>query len=283
MARPTRQAALAATLLVTCTMTTTMLMCTTASFATASASPQGRRFSLPWSRPTSTNALTPVSSGSSDTSTMDVPPASDPVEAFDSLARGGAAAAAAKKVTKRSIVKGASAVANNNNKGGKHGTVKKQGKKKMVKKRMRESSKKLSGSIHRLPETATSKTTAAKGGGGGDTMPSIFRIPSEEKYDRYAAALAVTEGLRRVRDAEVERRMEEIKSGDNNSNSGSGGGGKAQQIEQAKKRAESAFLLQSTKAVKALGMTVTQFNQIGREVLADNALKERVRSRFVFV
>lgn len=214
---------------------------------------------------------------------MDVPPVSDPVEAFDSLARGGAAAAAAKKVTKRSIVKGASAVANNNNnKGGKHGTVKKQGKKKMVKKRMRESSKKLSGSIHRLPETATSKTTAAKGG-GGDTMPSIFRIPSEEKYDRYAAALAVTEGLRRVRDAEVERRMEEIKSGDNNSNRGSGGGGKAQQIEQAKKRAESAFLLQSTKAVKALGMTVTQFNQIGREVLADNALKERVRSHFVFV
>ena len=213
---------------------------------------------------------------------MDVLPVSDPVEAFDSLARGGAPAPAAKKVTKRSIVKGASAVANNN-KGGKHGTVKKQGKKKMVKKRMRESSKKLSGSIHRLPETATSKTTAAKGGGGGDTMPSIFRIPSEEKYDRYAAALAVTEGLRRVRDAEVERRMEEIKSGDNNSNRGSGGGGKAQQIEQAKKRAESAFLLQSTKAVKALGMTVTQFNQIGREVLADNALKERVRSRFVFV
>ena len=81
----------------------------------------------------------------------------------------------------------------------------------------------------------------------------------------------------------VERRMEEIKSGDNNSNSGSGGGGKAQQIEQAKKRAESAFLMQNTKAVKALGMTVTQFNQIGREVLADNALKERVRSHFVFV
>jgi hypothetical protein len=44
----------------------------------------------------------------------------------------------------------------------------------------------------------------------------------------------------------------------------------------AKKRAESAFLLQSTKAVKSLGMTVAQFNQIGREVITDPALRERV-------
>lgn len=124
-------------------------------------------------------------------------------------------------------------------------------------------------------------------------MPSIFRIPTEEKYDRYAAALAVTEGLRRVRDGEIARAKEETitkKSwlglgGISSSSSGGkkdiieGNRGKLSQVdslESAKKRAESAFILQSTKAVKALGMTVTQFNQIGREVVSDPALKERV-------
>jgi len=110
-------------------------------------------------------------------------------------------------------------------------------------------------------------------------MPSIFRVPSEEKYDWYAAALAVTEGLRRVRDAEIALAKEAKKSKTwLGSMSSSGGKSSSSQdpLETAKKRAESAFLLQSTKAVKALGMTVTQFNQIGREVMADPALKERV-------
>ncbi len=124
-----------------------------------------------------------------------------------------------------------------------------------------------------------------------DKMPSIFRIPSEEKYDRYAAALAVTEGLRRVRDAEIERALQEKKTsattthadfirddgGENSYDYSSSKMKTPQQIlQERKQRAESAFLLQTTKAVKALGMTVTQFNQIGREVLADPALKERV-------
>jgi hypothetical protein len=92
-------------------------------------------------------------------------------------------------------------------------------------------------------------------------MPSIFR-PEEEKYDRYSAALAVTEGLRRVRDAEIEKR-----------------GGNKKKNEEKKKNAESEFLLQTTKAVKALGLTVAQFNEIGREVLGDEVLKERVSCR----
>ena len=108
----------------------------------------------------------------------------------------------------------------------------------------------------------------------GETMPSIFRIPSEEKYDRYAAALAVTEGLRRVRDVEIAHAE------------GSGVGRKRwgtkpsedapSQAAAKKRRAESAFLLQSTKAVKSLGMTVAQFNQIGREVITNPVLRERV-------
>ncbi|KAL7507494.1 hypothetical protein ACHAXN_004677 [Cyclotella atomus] len=89
-------------------------------------------------------------------------------------------------------------------------------------------------------------------------MPSIFH-EDEQKYDRYAAALAVTEGLRRIRDAEVERTKAKNKKTDSKSSS-----------------AESEFLLQSTKAVKALGLTVAQFNEIGREVLNNEVLKERV-------
>lgn len=91
-------------------------------------------------------------------------------------------------------------------------------------------------------------------------MPTIFH-EDEQKYDRYAAALAVTEGLRRVRDAEVERIQKSNKKN---------------KTKEAAKSAEGEFLLQSTKAVKALGLTVAQFNDIGREVLGDNALKERV-------
>ncbi|KAL7480713.1 hypothetical protein ACHAW6_006382 [Cyclotella cf. meneghiniana] len=97
-----------------------------------------------------------------------------------------------------------------------------------------------------------------------DKMPSIFHIPEEQKYDRYAAALAVTEGLRRVRDAEIERQLSNAKKLKKNN------------ADAVKTNAESEFLLQSTKAVKALGLTVAQFNEIGREVLADTVLKERV-------
>lgn len=150
--------------------------------------------------------------------------------------------------------------------------------KKMVKKRI-------------VPDASRSSSPV---GPSKDTMPSIFRLPSEEKYDRYAAALAITEGLRKIRDADVARAEKIYKqtprrarnnhevttvSDDKNSTM------KSQQpetlspkkmLENTKQQAESAFLLQSTKAVKSLGMTVAQFNQIGREVLSDPALKERV-------
>lgn len=144
-------------------------------------------------------------------------------------------------------------------------------------------------SVSKLPEDGSTKhsgsTAAAAASVKGDTMPTIFRIPSEEKYDRYAATLAVTEGLRRVRDAEIARAEESkprkswlgsISSGEKGAKSGGTSSSSLDPLEAIKNRAEAAFLLQSTKAVKALGMTVTQFNQIGREVIADPALKERV-------
>ncbi|KAL7537109.1 hypothetical protein ACHAXR_007590, partial [Thalassiosira sp. AJA248-18] len=164
----------------------------------------------------------------------------------------------------------------------KRGTMKKKMKKRVVRKMS---------SVPRLPDgkspTKRSSSTAAAAAVTGDTMPSIFRIPSEEKYDRYAAALAVTEGLRRVRDAEIARAGESKKKkswlgsissspGEKDKTKAKGKSSSRDSLEATKKRAETAFLLQSTKAVKALGMTVTQFNQIGREVINDPALKERV-------
>lgn len=179
--------------------------------------------------------------------------------------RGGAAA-----LRRRKRVQKGSASNNNSN-------VNRNMKKKMKK----VAKKKMRNNIAGTP-MIRSNVGASEAAAKGDTMPSIFRIPSEEKYDRYAAALAVTEGLRRVRDAEIAR-AEETKGkktwlGSISSSSSSSQGGLSPQgtLDAANKRAESAFLLQSTKAVKALGMTVTQFNQIGREVINDPALKERV-------
>lgn len=151
-------------------------------------------------------------------------------------------------------------------------------KKKMKKRVVR----KASSGVPTLPPDTSASAPRVGAGGRGDTMPSIFRIPSEEKYDRYAAALAVTEGLRRVRDAEIataeETKTKRTWRGSRSADGEAAAGGKSPRapLEDAKKRAESAFLLLSTKAVTALGMSVTQFNQIGREVIADPALKERV-------
>ena len=75
-------------------------------------------------------------------------------------------------------------------------------------------------------------------------MPSIFSA-SEQKYDRYAAAPAVTEGLRH------------LLLGGNKDKAGE-------------------FLLHFNRAVKALGLSVKEFKEIGREVLGDEGLKDRV-------
>lgn len=159
----------------------------------------------------------------------------------------------------------------------------------VVKKKMKKRVvRKLSG-VSALPLENPSSAKRASDSGNpaltGNTMPSIFRIASEEKYDRYAAAVAVTEGLRRVRDAEIAT-AEEMKKNKKKTWSAWRGSrssdGEAERnlprdaLSEAKKRAESAFLLLSTKAVEALGMSVTQFNQIGREVLSDPVLKERI-------
>ena len=174
-----------------------------------------------------------------------------------------------------------------------------------MKKKVLVKRKSVGASVPMLPEGNNNNKTSNKNNSATatatassvETMPSIFRIPSEEKYDRYAAALAVTEGLRRVRDAEIagaaateskkksvlgrvlgsrDEKYEEDYSDETEEEEDTKVSIKRNPLDATKQRAESAFLLQSTKAVKALGMTIPQFNQIGREVLSNPALKERV-------
>ena len=218
---------------------------------------------LPWR---STNNQ---SAGSTTTSSLH-----NNLQSHDLTTRGGAAAASTS--TKRLPVKGS---ASSSSSAVRKGGVKKM--KKMVKKRV-------------VPPNANPVKLGPPG--NQDTMPSIFRIPSEEKYDRYAAALALTEGLRRIRDVDIARAEKVYKqtprrernssqkitttaAANDDTNSTATTVEKLspkQVLEIAKQQAESSFLLQSTRAVKSLGMTVAQFNQIGREVLSDPALKERV-------
>lgn len=101
-------------------------------------------------------------------------------------------------------------------------------------------------------------------------IPTLFQLPEENTYDRYAACLAATEGLRNVRERELskvkERRglFDGLLSRKTHSNS------------EAEVRAESKYILNSSKVIKALGMTIPQFNQVGREVMGNEELKEKV-------
>lgn len=131
-----------------------------------------------------------------------------------------------------------------------------------------------------------------------DKMPSIFQA-EESLYDKYAACLAATEGLRRIRDSKLKNKKfrtavnvdAERKSGwksllksqshQNQSDSKTKeNGGKvksvAEQNKEEYKRACAEYVLNSSKAIKALGLSVSQFNQLGREIKKDKFLKEKV-------
>ena len=90
-------------------------------------------------------------------------------------------------------------------------------------------------------------------------MPSLFP-PDQIDYDRYAACLAATESLRRLRD----KSMAEAKNLS----------GREATDEQKRIRAE--YVINSGKVLKAMGMSVSQFNQLGRQVNQDEVLKEKV-------
>jgi hypothetical protein len=95
-----------------------------------------------------------------------------------------------------------------------------------------------------------------------DRMPSLFS-QSESQYDRYAACLAATEGLRRIRDKELAEAKRK----------------KSEEQTDAQKRIAAEYAHNSAKVLNALGLSVSQFNQLGRLASQDDRLKEKVRNR----
>lgn len=95
-----------------------------------------------------------------------------------------------------------------------------------------------------------------------DHMPSLFS-EEEETYDRYAACLAATEGLRRLRDRDITDEMQAASD--------------AEEAKKKRKEVATQYVQNSSKVLKALGMSVSQFNELGKEIAKDNKLKEKVR------
>lgn len=90
-------------------------------------------------------------------------------------------------------------------------------------------------------------------------MPSLF-ASEESEYDQYAAALAATEALRRIRDKAMTAGKQKHGS----------------EATEDQKRIRAEYLVNSGKVLKAMGMSVSQFNQLSREVNQDEELKEKV-------
>lgn len=125
-----------------------------------------------------------------------------------------------------------------------------------------------------------------------DKMPSLFTRDEEKQYDTYAACLAATESLRRMRDSVLKNKKgtSAVSSDDKSWKSmlkGSVGGNTtpAENVvakendptsKEAYKRACAEYVLNSSKAINALGLSVTQFNQLGREIARNRELKEKV-------
>eukprot|EP00523_Entomoneis_sp_CCMP467_P008813 CAMPEP_0168736340 /NCGR_PEP_ID=MMETSP0724-20121128/9810_1 /TAXON_ID=265536 /ORGANISM="Amphiprora sp., Strain CCMP467" /LENGTH=326 /DNA_ID=CAMNT_0008783535 /DNA_START=42 /DNA_END=1023 /DNA_ORIENTATION=+ len=104
-----------------------------------------------------------------------------------------------------------------------------------------------------------------------DRMPSLFS-DEEELYDRYAACLAATEGLRRIRDRDLADLFQTTQ------NSVALGEPVLPPEEQARrrKRIVQSYIQNSGKVLRAMGMPVKQFNELGREIAQSEKLKGRI-------
>ena len=120
-----------------------------------------------------------------------------------------------------------------------------------------------------------------------DKMPSLFTRDEEKQYDTYAACLAATESLRRMRDSKVKNKKGTAVDAEDKSwmamlkpsSESSGNGENDSTSEEEHKRACAEYVLNSGKAINALGLSVTQFNQLGREVSKNKNLKEKVSEK----
>jgi hypothetical protein len=144
-----------------------------------------------------------------------------------------------------------------------------------------------SSTAYSLSTVGGTASATANGGSSSSSstynrMPSLFLKPEEQYLDKYAACLAATEGLRKLRDSAVASSSSSttttttpirraIRKFLPNS-------GKDMDLQsELYRQACSEYALNSSKVIRALGLTVAQFNQIGRQVSSDPALKEKVR------
>jgi len=121
-----------------------------------------------------------------------------------------------------------------------------------------------------LPFVEDNKNNKDDESGEDIKIPTLFQLPEENSYDRYAACLGGTEGLRNVRHRELSKVkkhggiLQSLRSRQARGNN------------EAEARAESKYILNSSKVIKAFGLSIPQFNQLGREVMENEELKEKV-------
>jgi hypothetical protein len=132
--------------------------------------------------------------------------------------------------------------------------------------------------------TASATANGVSSSSSYNRMPSLFLKPEEQYLDKYAACLAATEGLRKLRDSAVASSSSSTTTTTTTTpihrairkflpNSG-----KDMDLQsELYRQACSEYALNSSKVIRALGLTVAQLNQIGRQVSSDPALKEKVR------
>lgn len=109
-------------------------------------------------------------------------------------------------------------------------------------------------------------------GGADSRMPSLFTA-DEAEYNRFAACLAATEGLRRMRDQAL---MECSSRGSSSSSYSSSGIASTSSALEEQHKIAAQYQTNSGKVLRAMGMSVEKFNELGREISQDEKLKEKV-------
>lgn len=98
-------------------------------------------------------------------------------------------------------------------------------------------------------------------------MPSLFNEDEEDVYDKYAACLAATEGLRRIREEELKADAEKHQQGTSEDESSPA---------ETEKQINTKYARSSTGVLRAMGMPVSKFNELGRAIAGDPQLKKKV-------
>ena len=96
---------------------------------------------------------------------------------------------------------------------------------------------------------------------------SFFKFETDICYDRYAACLAATEGLRRIRDQTLQAQQQHFINDSSFSK---------RKIREVKQWATAVYAENASKVIEAMGMPIEQFNALGKIVCNDVTLKQKV-------